>query len=57
MSPLDGSSTIYHKIVLPLFKRNQSKIDEALDKGRGYARKALDEVAKFAAEGDVKKFE
>ena len=43
MSPLDGSSTIYYKIVLPLFKRNQSKIDAALDKGKGFADKAFNE--------------
>lgn len=34
MSPLDGSSTIYHKIVLPLFKRNESKIDSVLNRGK-----------------------
>merc|ERR550532_1372325 len=34
MSPLDGASTIYFKIVLPLFRRNQSKVDSFIDRAK-----------------------
>ena len=58
MSPLDGSSMIYHKIILPLFKKNQSKIDEVLNKGKekmsGYADKMISEASKVASEMDKK---
>jgi len=58
MSPLDGSSLIYNKIILPLFKKNQSKIDEVLNKGKekmsGYADKMISEASKVASEMDKK---
>merc|ERR1739838_1054969 len=58
MSPLDGSSLIYNKIILPLFKKNQSKIDGVLNKGKekmsGYADKMISEASKVASEMDKK---
>ncbi len=64
MSPLDGSSVVYNRIILPLFNKNQSKIDSYLNKGKGMADKALkdyrdylNEAAKLAAEMESKKSE
>ena len=57
MSPLDGSSVVYNRIILPLFNKNQSKIDSYLNKGKGMADKALTEAAKLAAEVESKKSE
>ena len=55
---MDGSSLIYNKIILPLFKKNQSKIDEVLNKGKekmsGYADKMISEASKVASEMDKK---
>lgn len=57
MSPLDGSSVIYNRIILPLFHKNQSKIDSYLDRGKNMADKAFNEAAKIAAEVESKKSE
>ena len=57
MSPLDGASLIYNKIILPLFLKNQSKIDKVLDKGRGMVDRGLNEAAKIASDLDSKKAE
>ena len=57
MSPLDGSSVVYNRIILPLFNKNQSKIDSYLNKGKGMADKTLNEAAKLAAEVGSKKSE
>lgn len=34
MSPLDGSSTIYNKIILPFFKKNESEFDKIVGEGK-----------------------
>ena len=57
MSPLDGSSVIYNRVILPLFHKNQSKIDSYLSKGKGIADQAFNEAAKIAAEVESKKSE
>ena len=57
MSPLDGSSVIYNRVILPLFHKNQSKIDSYLYKGKGIADQAFNEAAKIAAEVESKKSE
>lgn len=50
MSPLNGAGLIYNKVILPLFMKNQSKIDEMLNKGRGMVDQGLQEAAKLASE-------
>jgi len=57
MSPLNGSSVIYNRVILPLFHKNQSKIDSYLNKGKGIADQAFNEAAKIAAEVESKKSE
>jgi len=34
MSPFDGSTLIYKKLVLPVFKEKQGSIDNFLNKGK-----------------------
>lgn len=34
MSPMDGSTLIYKKLVLPVFREKQGSIDSLLNKGR-----------------------
>jgi hypothetical protein len=34
MSPLDGSTLIYKKFVVPFFYKNQGAIDNVINKGR-----------------------
>ena len=52
MSPLDGASLIYNKIVLPLFIKNQSRIDNVLNRGREQLAGVSDKVV---SEGKTKK--
>jgi len=58
MSPLDGSSTIYFKIVLPLFKRNQSKVDSFIDRAKekagGFTDQMISEAGRIASEAEKK---
>ena len=57
MSPLNGAGLIYTKIILPLFMKNQSKIDQVLNKGKGLVDQGLTEAAKIASEIESKKSE
>merc|ERR1712080_432203 len=54
MSPLDGASLIYRKIVLPFFIKNQSRIDNVLNRGReqlaGVSDKVVSSAARIATE-------
>ena len=58
MSPLDGASTIYFKIVLPLFRKNQSKVDSLIDrtkeKAAGFTDQLVSEAGRIAAEAEKK---
>lgn len=55
MSPLDGSSTIYNKIVLPWFRKNQTALDQAVSKGKeklsSIADQAMNVGAAMAVDG------
>ena len=57
MSPFNGASTIYRNILLPLFNKNQSKIDDVLNKGRGFVDQGINEAVKIASEVESKKSE
>ena len=57
MSPLNGSATIYNNILLPLFNRNQSKVDNVLNKGKSLADQGISEAVKIASEVESKKSE
>ena len=47
MSPLDGSSLIYNKIIYPFFVKNRATIDKVVDKGKDIA----NVIAKDVIEG------
>jgi len=57
MSPLNGSAIIYRNIILPLFNKNQSKIDAVLNKGKGFVDQGINEAVKIASEIENKKSE
>merc|ERR1712083_111682 len=57
MSPLNGSATIYNNILLPLFNRNQSKIDNVLNRGKSLVDQGISEAVKIASEVESKKSE
>jgi len=57
MSPLNGAGTIYNKIILPLFHKNQSKIDQVLNKGKNLVDQGITEAAKIASEIEHSKAE
>jgi len=57
MSPLNGSRIIYSNIILPLFNKNQSKVDTFLDKGKGFVDQGINEAVKIASEIEDKKSE
>ena len=42
MSPLDGSSLIYNKIVYPFFVKNRATIDKVVDKGKDIAKDVIE---------------
>ena len=58
MSPLDGSTTIYNKVILPLFKRNQTKVDSFIDrtkeKAAGFTDQLISEAVRNASEAEKK---
>lgn len=52
MSPLDGSSFIYYKIILPYFLKHESKIDNLVKKGQeGLTKFAESAVEKGESKG------
>ena len=42
MSPLEGSSVIYHRVIRPYFLKHESAIDDAVRKGTQQANKIAD---------------
>jgi hypothetical protein len=44
MSPLDGSTVIYSKFIVPVFYKNRSAIDDILNKGSSTFGKFTDEA-------------
>merc|ERR1712080_291798 len=42
MSPLEGSSVIYHRVIRPYFLKHESAIDDAVRKGTQHANKIAD---------------
>jgi len=59
MSPLEGSTIIYNRIILPYFLKHESVIDDAVRKGKeGFgkiANTAVEKAKDFAAEQQLQK--
>jgi len=61
MAPMEanGSAIIYSKVILPLFKKHQGNIDQAIDKATGKAGdfldKAVEKAKDLAAEAQLNK--
>merc|ERR1711934_807859 len=59
MSPLEGSSVIYTRVIRPYFLKHESAIDDAVRKGTGMATKitdaAVEKAKDFAAEQQLNK--
>jgi len=61
MSPLEGSSVIYHRIIRPYFLKHESAIDDAVRKGAAHVSKitdaAVEKAKDYAAEQQLNKSE
>jgi len=59
MSPLEGSSVIYHRVIRPYFLKHESAIDDAVRKGTQQANKiadaAMEKAKDYAAEQQLNK--
>lgn len=59
MSPMQGSTVIYKKVILPYFLKHESAIDEAVKKGTDaisqFTDSALEKAKDIAAEQQLKK--
>lgn len=59
MSPLEGSTVIYQRIILPYFLKHESKIDDLVNKGKSklgqFTDSALETAKDIAAEQQLKK--
>lgn len=44
MSPMEGSTMIYRKLVVPFFNKNHATIDNIIAKGKDKVNKIADEV-------------
>ena len=59
MSPLEGSSVIYTRVIRPYLLKHESAIDDAVRKGTGMATKitdaAVEKAKDFAAEQQLNK--
>lgn len=59
MSPLEGSSVIYTRVIRPYFLKHESAIDDAVRKGTGMATKitdaAVEKAKDYAAEQQLNK--
>jgi hypothetical protein len=50
MSPLDGSTLIYKKFVVPFFYKNQGAIDNVINRGREKFNTLADEAIEKGSE-------
>jgi len=48
----NGSMVVYNRIIRPLFIKNQSKIDAAVDQASGLAGRVIDSATKMATKAD-----
>ena len=57
MSPLDGSTLLYKKLVVPMFNKSRTAIDNVVNRGNDLASEAIEKAKAGALEAESKKSE